>query len=156
MFLLWGECCRPIKNVRVYRWISIIFVNSKLKGYSEIRWSRVHFSDLHILILLHIQKKQDMQEQSRFGKIGTSCIFEFLMPRHQKLQHSIQWRSVIHGISQCKIKANWNFEHKLLKWISINGCHRKRVLEFSQISLNIALRWQVSEYCYKASLWILL
>ncbi len=40
---------------------------------------------------------------------------------------------------QCKIIANWNFEHRLFKWASINRCHRKGCFSHPEMS----------EYCFK-------
>ena len=46
---------------------------------------------------------------------------------------------------QRKIIANGNFEHKLSKWVSIDGCQSKRVLWVDKKSLNIAQHFAKGE-----------
>ncbi len=113
------------------------------EGYSEIR--RTLFST-NSLILLYIQKELSymytnltstkfLQEQSSFDKIGRSLHFlNFWCPGIRNYstvfngEVSFMLSRIYH---QRKIIVNWNFEHrpKLFKWISIDGCHRKRQLE---------------------------
>ncbi len=113
--------------------------NVTLKGYSEIFWSGAHFSS-HILILLYILKELSytnltsiglLRKQNGFDKIGRSVHFLISMSGHRNYSTVFNgdWRSIIHVIPQRKIIANRNFEHKLSKWVFINGYQRKRVLE---------------------------
>ncbi len=70
------------------------------------------------------------------------------MPGHQKLQYSIQWRGIIHIIPHISPTlnhiANWNFEHKLFKYL-LMGVNDKGCLNCPEIS----------EYPFKVSVKLL-
>ncbi len=95
-----------------------------------------------------------LQKQSSFDKIGGSLRILISDPRESEItvpvhsynskyskdlpivfcQNWTVFSGAIHTISshiscQCKIIVNWNFELKPCKWISINRCHSKSVLE---------------------------